>query len=75
MCHDEVKANGWTSVPANAGAIFKDLSFLERVAVIQLDDIKFPYDDPVVAKSLQYAKTVLHPETLNHSMRVYYYGM
>ncbi|RAK96188.1 putative cyanamide hydratase [Aspergillus ibericus CBS 121593] len=74
MCHDEVKANGWTSMPANAGAIFKDLSFLERVAAIPLDEIKFPHDDPVVAKTAQYAKATLHPGTFNHSMRVYYYG-
>ncbi|PYI07836.1 cyanamide hydratase [Aspergillus sclerotiicarbonarius CBS 121057] len=75
MCHDEIKANGWTSMPANAGAIFKDPSFAERALAMQLDEIKFPCDDPVVAKTLQYAKAILHPETFNHSMRVYYYGM
>ncbi|PWY88020.1 cyanamide hydratase [Aspergillus sclerotioniger CBS 115572] len=75
MCHDEVKANGWTSVPANAGAIFKDLSFIDKVVAMQLDDIKFPYEDPIVAMTLQYAKIALHPETFNHSMRVYYFGM
>ncbi|GKZ52036.1 hypothetical protein AbraIFM66951_009919, partial [Aspergillus brasiliensis] len=73
MCHDETKANGWTSTPANAGAIFTDQSFIERAEPIQLDTIKFPFDDPVVAKTLEYAKAVLHRETVNHSMRVYYY--
>ncbi|RAH77869.1 cyanamide hydratase [Aspergillus japonicus CBS 114.51] len=76
MCHhDEVKANGWTSTPADAGAIFNDQSFLQKVKPLSLDAIKFPADNPVVAKTTEYASAVLHPETFNHSMRVYYYGM
>ncbi|RAL16608.1 cyanamide hydratase [Aspergillus homomorphus CBS 101889] len=43
------------------------------VVAIELDEIEFPYNDSVVAKTLEYARTVLYPETLNHSMRVYYY--
>jgi cyanamide hydratase len=75
MCHDETKANGWTSMPANAGAIFKDQSFIEKAVAIELDQVQFPYDNTVVAKTLDYARAVLHPETFNHSIRVYYYGM
>ncbi|KAL2801844.1 cyanamide hydratase [Aspergillus granulosus] len=75
MCQDEIKANGWTSMPANAGAIFKDQSFIEKAVSMDLDTVKFPYNNAVVAKTLEYARAVLHPETLNHSMRVYYYGM
>jgi hypothetical protein len=41
---------------------------------LSLDEIKFPFDDHSVAKTLEYAKKTLHPETLNHSMRVYCYG-
>ncbi|BCR95117.1 putative cyanamide hydratase [Aspergillus luchuensis] len=75
MCNDEIKANGWSSMPANAGAIFTDQSFIERAEAMQLDTIIFPFDDPVVSKTWEYARAVLHPQTLNHSMRVYFYGM
>ncbi|CAG8906576.1 unnamed protein product [Penicillium egyptiacum] len=75
MCQDEVGLNGWTSVPANAGAIFNDRRLIKEAEPLSLDQIPFPHDDPAVAKTLDYVKRVLHPETLSHSMRVYYYGM
>lgn len=75
MCHQDVAANGWTSMPANAGAIFSDRPFINKPDELLLSDIKFPSDDPVVSKTSKYAKEVLHPETFNHSMRVYFYGM
>ncbi|EAW12028.1 putative cyanamide hydratase [Aspergillus clavatus NRRL 1] len=75
MCHQEVTANGWTSMPVNAGATFGDQPFINKPENLPLRDIEFPFDEPVVAKTLKYAKEVLHPETLNHSMRVYFYGM
>lgn len=75
MCHQEIAANGWTSVPANAGAIFGDYPFITKPEPLALSDIKFPFDDPTVAKTLKYAREKLHPETFNHSMRVYFYGM
>ncbi|KAJ5822640.1 cyanamide hydratase [Penicillium robsamsonii] len=75
MCHQEIAANGWTSMPANAGAIFGDQPFINKPESLSLSDIKFPFDDPTVAKTLKYAKEALHPETFNHSMRVYFYGM
>ena len=75
MCQDEAALNGWISVPANAGAIFTELRLTNEPEPVSLDQIPFPYDDPVVAKTLDYVKRVLHPETLNHSMRVYYYGV
>lgn len=75
MCHQEIAANGWTSTPANAGAIFGDQPFTNKPESLYLTDIKFPFDDPTVAKTLKYSKETLHPETFNHSMRVYFYGM
>ncbi|KAJ5160350.1 cyanamide hydratase [Penicillium canariense] len=76
MCQDEVAINGWTSTPANAGAIFGDQPFINKAEPLSIgDDVKFPFDDPIVAKTLDYVRGVLHPETLNHSMRVYFYGM
>ncbi|CAP85963.1 hypothetical protein E8E15_005979 [Penicillium rubens] len=75
MCQNEVEANGWTSMPANAGTIFGDKPFIHRPGPLSLNEIKFPFEEPSVAKTLEYAKKTLHPETLNHSMRVYFYGM
>ncbi|KAM3500140.1 hypothetical protein MY11210_009546 [Beauveria gryllotalpidicola] len=75
MCQNEVEANGWTSVPANAGAIFGRKPFINQPGRLSLDEIKFPSNEPSVAKTLEYAKKTLHPETFNHSMRVYFYGM
>jgi len=75
MCHHEVAANGWTSMPANAGAIFVDRPFINEPDELFFNEIKFPFDDPVVSKTLKYAKEVLHPEIFKHSMRVYFYGM
>ncbi|KAF4213865.1 hypothetical protein CNMCM5878_009927 [Aspergillus fumigatiaffinis] len=74
MCQNEVEVNGWTSMPANAGAIFGDKPFNVPEA-LSIDEIKLPIDDPIVEKTLRYAKTALPIETFNHSMRVYYYGM
>lgn len=62
-------------MPANAGAIFGDQSFINEPGPLSINDIEFPRADLVVSKTVDYAKTVLHPETFNHSMRVYYYGM
>ncbi|KAJ5922290.1 hypothetical protein N7516_009993 [Penicillium verrucosum] len=75
MCHQEIAANGWTSTAANAGAIFGDQPFINKPDALCFTDIKFPFDDPTVAKTLKYAKETLHAETFNHSMRVYFYGM
>ncbi|KAF5855688.1 hypothetical protein ETB97_008602 [Aspergillus alliaceus] len=68
MRQDKVGLNGWTSMPANAGAIFGDRPFIKAPDALSIDN-------PVVAKTLENTKSVLPTETLNHSMRVYYYGM
>ncbi|KAK7216742.1 hypothetical protein V2G26_004745 [Clonostachys chloroleuca] len=76
MCqHDEVGQNGWTSTPANAGVIFGDRPFINEPGALSLKEIEFPHTDPVVKKTYDYAKAALHAETLNHSMRVYHYGI
>ncbi|UPK95586.1 hypothetical protein LCI18_006521 [Fusarium solani-melongenae] len=75
MSQDEVGANGWTSTPADAGAIFGDRPYINEPGSLSIKDIKFPSDDPIVAKTVDYVKARLHTETFNHSMRVYYIGM
>lgn len=74
MCQDTIAANGWTSVPADAGKLLFDKSLAKGVLALALSDVKFPSNDAVVAKAYDYASNKLHKETLNHSMRVYYYG-
>lgn len=74
MSQDEVGANGWTSTPANAGAIFVDHPYVNEPGPMSIKEIKFPSDDPIVAKTAEYVKARLHPENFNHSMRVYYSG-
>lgn len=74
MCQEEIASNGWTSVPVNAGLIFGDRPFINEPESLSIREIKFPSDDPIVAKTFDYAKKVLHPAAFNHSMRVYYYG-
>ncbi|KAM0449673.1 hypothetical protein ACHAO4_007338 [Trichoderma viride] len=75
MCQDETAANGWTSTPANAGKIFTGQPFNNDPEPLSIDNVKFPFDDPVVAKTFEYAQKTLPRETLHHSMRVYFYGM
>ncbi|RDW65705.1 putative cyanamide hydratase [Aspergillus mulundensis] len=75
MCHPDVGANGWNAVPVDAGAIFGDKPFINEPKPIFLDEISFPSEDPIVSKTAEYVKRVLHPQTFNHSMRVYYFGM
>ncbi|KAH2660927.1 hypothetical protein LV164_003321 [Aspergillus fumigatus] len=75
MCQNEVEVNGWTSMPANAGAIFDGRPFINVPEALSVEEIKFPVDDPIVEKTMRYAKAALPTETFNHSMRVYYYGM
>ncbi|KAH0602157.1 hypothetical protein MHUMG1_01036 [Metarhizium humberi] len=75
MCQNEIAANGWTKTPANAGLIFGNRLVCVEIAALSMDDLTFPFGDVVVQKTMEYAKKVLHPETFNHSMRVYFYGM
>ncbi|KAJ5392600.1 hypothetical protein N7509_008090 [Penicillium cosmopolitanum] len=75
MCQHEIASNGWTSVPVDAGVIFGDRPFINEPENLSISEVSFPSDDPIVTKTFDYAKRVLHPAAFNHSMRVYYYGM
>lgn len=74
MCHPDIAANGWTAVPVDAGAIFTKQPLVEDAKPVSLEELRFPAEDLVVSKTVEYAKAVLDPETFNHSMRVYYFG-
>ncbi len=71
---DSVAVHGWSAVPADANAIFLGKPFLNRPTPLLVDEIKFPSEDPVVAKVQAYAKEKLPSKTFNHSMRVFYFG-
>jgi cyanamide hydratase len=71
---DEVARNGWTSVPVDLAALLGGKSYIHEPTPLLVDDIKFPDDDPVVAKVQKYARERLPPKVFNHSMRVFYFG-
>ncbi|PTB48830.1 hypothetical protein M431DRAFT_127375 [Trichoderma harzianum CBS 226.95] len=75
MCQDEVASNGWTSVPRHAGTLFGDKLSTIEPSPLSISELGFPSSDQAVAKTIDYAKATLHPQTFNHSMRVYYFGM
>ncbi|KAB2102311.1 Cyanamide hydratase [Alternaria gaisen] len=75
MTIDEVQANGWTAVPVSALKIFQARGQLSPPFVIEIEDVYFPSDNPLVAEAQNFAKTRLSAETYNHSMRVFYWGM
>ncbi|KAL7932090.1 hypothetical protein V8C35DRAFT_323323 [Trichoderma chlorosporum] len=75
MCQDEVASNGWTSVSRHAGTLFGDRLSTIEPSPLSISELGFPSTDSVVAKTINYAKAVLHPQTFNHSMRAYYFGM
>ncbi|KAK3389644.1 hypothetical protein B0H63DRAFT_507184 [Podospora didyma] len=72
--NDPVALHGWTAVPVDAAAILQDRPYLHEPRPLLVADIKFPSDDPIVARVQQYAKEKLPPQTYNHSMRVFYWA-
>ncbi|TFB01526.1 Cyanamide hydratase [Trichoderma ghanense] len=74
MPADEIKQNGWTSVPLDPSKLFGSQPFQNRPGPLLVADIKFPDDDPIVVKVKSYAKERLPIQTFNHSMRVFYFS-
>ncbi|KAK7409053.1 hypothetical protein QQX98_008757 [Neonectria punicea] len=71
---DVIAQNGWTAVPVDAGKLFNGKPYINKPTPLLVADIKFPSDDPLVAKVQQYAKEQLPIQTFNHSLRAYYYA-
>ncbi len=71
----QIAEHGWTAVPLDANAIFNGKPYLHKPTPVLVADIHFPSDDPLVAKVQAYAREHLPPQTYNHSMRVFYFGM
>ncbi|UKZ55060.1 hypothetical protein TrVGV298_008877 [Trichoderma virens] len=62
-------------VRRHAGTLFGDRPSTVEPLPLSITELGFPSSDGVVAKTINYAKATLHPQTFNHSMRVYYFGM
>ncbi|KAL0938539.1 cyanamide hydratase [Colletotrichum truncatum] len=71
---DEVTQNGWTAVPVDAAKVLDGRPYIHKPETMLVDDVKFPSDDPIVSKVYDYAKQKLPGQTLNHSMRVFYFA-
>lgn len=71
---DEVTQNGWTAVPVDAAKVLDGRPYIHKPETMLVDNVKFPSDDPIVSKVYDYAKQKLPGQTLNHSMRVFYFG-
>ncbi|KAM0449177.1 hypothetical protein ACHAPV_007943 [Trichoderma viride] len=74
MSTNEIAQNGWTALPLDPSKLFGGKPFRNAPGQLLVSDIKFPEDDPIVAKVQTYAKEKLPIQTYNHSMRVFYYA-
>ncbi|KAH8911140.1 cyanamide hydratase [Coniochaeta sp. PMI_546] len=72
---DTVALHGWTAVPRDAKVLLTGKPYINKPESLLVKDIKFPSEDPIVAKIREYAQEKLSPQTFNHSMRVYYFSM
>lgn len=68
------KPYGWNAVPRNPAIVLKGNTKLADPTPFSISDITYP-DTELVRQSLARVQKELRPETLNHSFRVYYYGM
>jgi len=68
------KPYGWHDVPRNPTVVLKGGSKLHDPKPYAPSDLPYP-DTPLVQSSLDRVSKELRKETLNHSLRVYYYGM
>lgn len=73
MSAKDIAQNGWTALPLDPSKLFGGKPFRNAPGPLLVSDIKFPEDDPIVAKVRSYAKEKLPVQTYNHSMRVFYY--
>ncbi|KAK7732744.1 hypothetical protein SLS57_000687 [Botryosphaeria dothidea] len=68
------KPYGWHAVPRNPAITLQGKLKLADPTPFSTNDITYP-DTELVRQSLARVGKELQPETLNHSLRVYYYGM
>jgi hypothetical protein len=71
---DPIKAYGWTAMPRKVETLLATRTTVQPPAPVSIKEITLP-DSPLAKAVHEYAKKELAPETFNHSVRVYYYGM
>ncbi|TDZ26829.1 Cyanamide hydratase [Colletotrichum orbiculare MAFF 240422] len=74
MADKDIASNGWTAVPVDAVKILNGKPYIHKPQPLLVDDVEFPEDDAIVAKTKTYAKEKLPEHTFNHSMRVFYFA-
>jgi cyanamide hydratase len=65
---------GWHAVPRNPATILEGKTHLHDPKPQTISSLTYP-DTPRVQASLKYAREHLPRQTLNHSLRVYYFGI
>lgn len=71
---NSVQDFGFTALPRDPNVILDGKKSLTDPRPLSVNDIPVPIT-PLARKVQEYAKAELRPETYNHSMRVYYFGM
>jgi len=74
MASDPVKAYGWTALPLDVKVLLESRTQQQTPEPVLVSSVPLP-DTPLVKAVHKYAKQELAPETFNHSLRVYYYGI
>jgi cyanamide hydratase len=70
----DIKSNGWTAISIDIKDAITPIDSIPDAYPYDVDDFKFPSDDPLVADAQAFAKSHLSEGAYNHSMRVYYWG-
>lgn len=64
---------GWTAVPRSLNNLIRELGVQSTGAPLEMKDFVRP-NTPLARQIVKYAEVHLPTQTLNHSMRVFFYG-
>ncbi|KAM0236491.1 hypothetical protein ACHAPO_005123 [Fusarium lateritium] len=71
----EIAQHGWAAIYVDSEAVFKGKDYLHKPDTVSMEEMPFPYDDPIVQKVYQHVKEKLPTLVFNHSMRVYHFSI
>jgi cyanamide hydratase len=74
MSEDLVTAYGWTAFPRKVETLLASRTETKTPLPVTIEDVPLP-SSALASAIHEYAKKELAPETFNHSLRVYYYGI
>ena len=72
--HNPVEAYGFSSIPRAFSKILERVDTANNKNIL-VEDLPLPHSNEVAKKAHEYAKEHLPPQTFNHSMRVFLWGM